>query len=186
MRFDNIVMKGRDGLLILPEFIGRAEFNNDASVSFSIASKYTQVLVFYTDIVPSIDGQNIRLRFSDDGGGSYYSTSGNYAFSASAISTVLAYEGSSSAAQIRLNTPQVGNAAGEGFSGWFFLNSLGGNTGFPTCIYRGVHQDSLSGPECVFGSGQLLASQSRITNFQIDFNSGNLATGIIAVYGIEK
>lgn len=179
-------MKSRDGTLKFPEFVARAEASNDATIQFSLGSAYNQYWVFCTDVRPASDGVNFRLRFSDDDGVSYYSTAGDYAFSSAAqTSTVLAVDSSSSAAQIRLNTPQVGNAFGEGWSGAILITSLGG-TKYATVQYQGIHQDATSNPESSTGVGQLIVNTNKITNIQFDFSSGNIASGKFALYGITN
>ena len=187
MRIDSSIMIGPNGELILPELLGRADFDGDVLVAFALDPKFSQYFLIYTDIVPSVNAKNLRLRFSDNAGVSFFSSAGNYAFGGVGQTTVGYFEGSTSAAQIRLNTPQVGANAGEGWSGLAFINPGGGPSGvFPSILYRGFHQDAANSPDGVHGNGVCVATRNRITNLQVDFNGANLATGRIALYGLQK
>jgi hypothetical protein len=166
--------------------IGTAVASTSSSLTITgLSSTYDTYAIAVQDVVPATDSVYGRLRFGDSGGvdsgGSDYSYSNfDMGHSGSAVQTNYVSTG---ADHIRLNNDNIGNQAGEGLGGMYFLHRPGDGTTHPSITGQSVQIDDTTR---VRGSLQYGKRDAVITLTQVyfDVSSGNIATGRLTVWGI--
>ena len=166
--------------------IGTAVASSSSSLTITgLSSTYDTYAIAVQDVVPATDSVYGRLRFGDSGGvdsgGSDYSYS-NFDMGHSGGTAQTNYA-STGADHIRLNNDNIGNQAGEGLGGMYFLHRPGDGTSHPFITGQSVQIDDSTR---VRGSLQYGKRDAVITLTQVyfDVSSGNIATGRLTVWGI--
>lgn len=146
-------------------------------------------LRFVLFLLPATDDVNLLMRLSSNGGSSYDSGAGNYVWTA--------YEGRSGAAGDTAQSTGdtslvlqpgngagfgVGNGAAEGVSGEVALLFQANATPWPRVSWDMVAINASSGVRVSKGGGLRTAAQDTDA-VEFRFSSGNIATGIWALYG---
>jgi|14BtaG_2_1085337.scaffolds.fasta_scaffold90287_1 hypothetical protein len=153
-----------------------------ASVSFTQfdASKYDHYQFHMQHILPVTDAQYLWARVSTDGGSNYDATNGNYHRNATTDATAFWIARSA-----------IGNASGEfGASGIFYLfaphNSSVGTYATSTGVMMGTSSSvvPLHGPHGEATGVHLTTAD--VDAIQFLFESGNIASGEIVMYGIAN
>ena len=177
------------GLVLLEEHTGSGSAELDFTTC--ITSAYDEYLVEIVNLLPASNSVSLWLQFSQDGGSSYDSTSGHYAWAnLSWIYTGgTGNHGTSSDSKIALddNTNQIGNTATyNGIGGSFrIFNPLSTN-------YTNIRSEAQwiddGGPpaQLVCSGGGCYAQAAAVNAFRILFSSGNIASGTVRVYGLAK
>ena len=165
--------------------IGTAVASTSSSLTITgLSSTYDTYAIAVQDVVPATDSVYGRLRFGDSGGvdsGTDYSYSNfDMGHSGSAAQTNYVSAGTD---HIRLNNDNIGNQAGEGLGGMYFLHRPGDGTSHPFITGQSVQIDDSTR---VRGSLQYGKREAVITLTQVyfDVSSGNIATGRLTVWGI--
>lgn len=176
---------GGGGLVLLEQHTASAS----ASLNFTAwySSAYDEYLVEVISLVPATNTVTLQLQMSTNGGSSYdtasnYTTLGSYMFSGG---IGLSSPSSNSTTYIDL-CDGIGNTANWSVASSFRLFNPGSAS-----LYKNVTGLSIS-----FSSGTSTAtgvtfvgvykSTSAVNAFRLLFSSGNIASGIIRVYGIAK
>ena len=177
---------GLDGVSTIWNLIGTTVASNSATLDQTglDSSSYDMYAILFSDLIPASDGQEVRLRMGDssgiDSGGSDYDFHVSNLFDSS---TSYGAQASSAASYIKLN-PNIGNAAGEGFSGMLYLSSPATST-VPPMVYGthfGIINSGVSQGGPIFGRRVAAIDLDRI---QVYFGSGNVTSGRMSVYGIS-
>jgi len=171
------------GALVL---IGTAVASASASVTITgLNSTYDTYLIAGSDIVPGTDGRLIIFRVGDSS--SVRSGSSDYRFhTAQPEDSSTAYVATASTGDngIQIVPPSVGAAAGEGAGFVIWLHRPGDGTSSPnvsgTFHCHGVSGQTFSG----FTGGQLVEVIT-LDRVQILFNTGNVASGRLTVWGVK-
>ena len=163
--------------------IGTSVASDSASLTVTgMSSTYDTYVVVLSDIIPATDGSEAQLQLGDSSG---IDSGTDYAFHTSYLietSASYAAQVSAGAAYIKLN-PNVGNAPGEGMSATVFLG-----TPTDTSLMNLVYGSCISSRS----AGQLQGSNiwaRRLTSIALTqalfkFNSGNVTSGRMSIYGI--
>ena len=163
------------------EFIASTDISNAATASFTgfDSSKYDSYIFTCGNILPATDGTSFRALLSVDNGSNYLTASDSY---------IILADGSASAgdaAFIPLNYGTIGNAAGEGLVAEFQLINPEANT-TTYIIGNGIKAETNGSLTQYIGNGYALGKTKAATvvdAIQFKFNSGNIASGTITMYG---
>lgn len=169
-------------------FIAAASASSDATIEFTgIDSTYDEYIVRMLNVIPATHTALMYARTSTDGGSSYDSSAGNYSWLGSGVDTILRVGSSTSDTQISLSssTGIGGNSNMLGISGdlriirpseatYTELEFIGSwATGVVDNFFNGQtrgHRKSAADVDAI----QILAS------------SGNIASGLFALYGVKR
>lgn len=151
---------------------------------------YRGLIIELLAVVPATDNSDLWMRFSTNGGGAYDAGATDYNYSNSLTESVgpsVGAQGSNGAAQIIMNRDDsgVGNQAAEGISMTVKLMNQTSAAQWSRVTYDGTYIDNQATQRVwrVAGSGaRRTAQDTDAVRFQ--FDSGNLATGTYAVYGL--
>lgn len=164
--------------------IGTQEASSDSSLTQTgLNSTYDLYSVVVSDMVPATDNKHLWIRLGDSSG---IDSGTDYAYhSPNSVSSGSSYGANPSAGDSTiLAVLAIGNAAGEGVSGVYYLGKpADGST--RTLVYGSGAGINASG---VTVCGDLYASHlSVITHdrVQVLFSSGNIASGRLSVYGLS-
>jgi len=171
-------------------FLSSQTASSSAQIDFTTPfddATYLYYIFTYTNVVPSTDNSELRVRMSVNAGSSYLSS--NYRWvrlrlSASAGSDSLSDDHSSSKIKIAVD---LGNAAGEGLSGKaIYIPSASPGSSNPGTF---IHDNSFVKGDGKFyrnmGSG-LNTTSSVVDGLRFYMDSGNIASGIFKMYGVTK
>lgn len=157
--------------------LATATASNSATIDFTgLTSAYAAYLVVWAHVAPATDGAALCLRTSTDGGSTYDSGAGNYAY------YNLNDADSASATEIRIQPSGTGNAANEHTSGVMYINNPSAAQ-YCTIIWEDANRDSAGTFTSNQGAGQRLAAAD-VDAIRFLFSSGNIASGRIDLYGL--
>ena len=147
-------------------------------------STYDTYAVVISDLVPAADGESLRMTVGDSGGldvgASDYSYHNNRTTHASGT-----YAGVAAATNANCTlSGACGNAAGEGYGGILYIHRPGDGTMQPTFSWHGTSVTDTTVGLYGAGSGKRNAVIA-LDRVSIFFNSGNIATGRMSVFGIS-
>lgn len=177
------------GLVLLEQHTASAS----ASLNFTtcITSTYDSYFVVIENLVPATNATDLYLRFSTDGGSSYVSSAsydwGSWLFYSGGSGT----GGGTSQTEILLNHGGSFNhikngTSGNGYSGSFYIHSPLGTTGFKRVRGQSVYMESSANVEVGTTFSGTYKSTTAANAFQMLMSSGNITSGVIRVYGLEK
>ena len=167
-----------------------ASASSSLDFTTGITSAYDLYRLVLANILPATDGAALWTRIAEDtvpniksGVSDYEYSSGAFDSSAAALGNFSASQG---AAQI-VACPGIGNAAGEGVSGYidFFAPAATANHNFSWSLN---HFDK-SATAIYFnriGGGSYNGSTNAIQSVQLLMSSGNIASGAATLYGLRK
>jgi hypothetical protein len=154
-------------------------FENEANYELKDLGAFTKLRLMLEMVLPATDGQGLRFTASADNGANYVTTYGH---------ALVHYEASdNSGTDHNANSSQaviskaVGNVANEGVSGRMLLFDFG-----RTVESRGAIDFTYKTTGSVIGTTRgaiAVYSESILSAFKLAFNSGNIASGRIAVEG---
>jgi hypothetical protein len=162
--------------------------SSSASLDFTtaISSTYDDYLIEFIDVLPATNNVTLNMQLSIDGGSSYDTTSGHYAWNIQDFdNSGASYGGSTSDTKIGVQKLGTSNTANNGgICGQLLFHNPG------SAIYKKLEYRI----SFWFQGGELLSSQgsgiylqtTAVNAFQFLFSSGNMAGGTIRVYGIAK
>lgn len=161
---------------------------SSAVAQFDISSTYMNSTyddyAVYATLLPASDNVNLIMSVFESGS---VLTGDKYSFEASANSSST-YLQSNSVHRFGLNVSGCGNAAGEVITLNFTCHNVNSTT-HPFC-YGGSAQsftNSAAPASQEIGGSLLVANRDVVVNgLRISFESGNITSGIVKVYGIRK
>jgi hypothetical protein len=154
-----------------------------ASIAFSstfITNAYAINAVIFHDVIPVVDGASLHLTYSTNNGSSYLAT--NYVSATWGINYSATTWANMNTTTYVIVSVGISNSAGYGLSGIIYLFDLAtGNT--PTS-----HGTAMKPPvgtavpnASLFSSAQ---TTTLINNIKFAFDTGNISSGVISLYGI--
>lgn len=157
--------------------------SSSAELDFTscISGTYKDYQIRVTDLIPATNNTDIQLQVSTNGGSSYDSTSGHYAWAQEQwIFNAQAPEGSASATSILISNGagNLSNAANAGLSATLVFHGPGLGTGHPKIDGTGSLTSNASAAHGEAVSGQYLLTTA-INAFRILSTSGNLTSGTV-------
>jgi len=161
---------------------------SSAVAQFDISSTYMNSTyddyVVYATLLPATDNVNLIMSVFESGS---VLTGDKYSFECGANSSST-YLQSNSVHRFGLNVTACGNAAGEGLTTQLRIHNVNSTT--HSFCYGGESQSFSNGaaPNGQELSGSLLPTERNVVvnGLRISFESGNIASGIVKVYGIRK
>jgi hypothetical protein len=166
--------------------------SNSASVSFTtgINSTYKEYQFYFINIRPATDGTNFRFQGSTNGGSSYGVTTTSTVFRAyhneADSATVLEYETGDDQAQetdyTRLGQG-VGNASDKCLTGTFSLFNPASTT-YVKHFIANTQLLNVSDFSINYNTAGYLNTTSAVNAIDFKFESGNIADGTIAMFGV--
>lgn len=172
------------GQVLLEEHIASAS----ASLDFTtcISSAYDTYEISFTNIIPATDNTDFWMRMSTDGG-STYDSGANYAWGRASWTfngTGAATGALSGATKINV-TENVGLLASHSFNGRMQLYNPGGSI-YKFVDYKTVFYNQANAKPVNLIGGGIYLSTTAVNAFQFLFSSGNIASGMIRVFGLAK
>ena len=166
--------------------------SNSASISFTtgIDSTYKEYQFYFINVRPATDGTNLRFQASTNGGSSYGVTTTSTVFRAyhneADSATVLEYETGDDQAQetdyTRLGVG-IGNGADECLSGTFSLFNPASTT-YVKHFIATTQLLNTSDFSINYNTAGYLNTTSAVNAIDFKFESGNIADGTIALFGV--
>lgn len=171
------------------KFIETIDLSNDATADFVLPSGYDSFVFELMNVVPSFDPSNLLVRTSTDGGSTFDSVASDYAYamtgySADATNSV---SGDTANGSIQLNSSAIGGATGEdGLTGT--VRVAGAHLAMKTIVSWTVGYIDGNPSKVIThnsGSGVRLSSAD-VDAIQFLFNTGNLESGTITLWGMRN
>lgn len=150
-----------------------------------LTSAYEKYRIEFS-LLPATDDVELWLRTDSNGGASFDSAANNYRYNELSSTNVLAVQDTEIVlAGGAAANGSVGNATGEGVAGTIIIHGLGSATLYPmiTSHASAVCADALVRNMACSG---IRESAAAIDAVQLLFESGNIASGTVRVYGIPN
>jgi len=168
------------------EFIATADASDTATISFTgfDSSKYDSYLFTFLNVVSAADAKSLLLLTSTDGGSNYDTGSSDYVSQYRGDSGGSGYAGfDATSANINVSASQ-GTASGEegGCSGHMFIH--GPHLTLPTRVVGQTFYYSSDGYATLIQMAGQRNSSADVDAVQFKYNSGNIASGTITMYGM--
>jgi len=180
-----ITALGGSGAVIL---LGTGTASSSATLDFTslITSTYATYFFEIDDIAPATDGAILIVRTSTDNGATYDAGASDYQWRVETqgvgTGTVKSATGDTADASIRIGSA-VGNDTAEGISGRVTLRSPLGTARYKYLVHESV-QENVSGAQFTTDGQGTRLSTGDVTAIRFLFDSGNIASGKIRMYGI--
>lgn len=165
-------------------FISEATASASASFIFTgLSSVYKFYVLVLRNVKPATDSSELLLTLSIDNGATYLAT--NYAYfgqNCDSSSSSVGVFNSASSSRIQL-TDNSGNAAAEAISGEIYLLNM------PNAVNsKEIHSNLVSRKDSGNIAGHPVwghnTTTSAVTAAKLEFDSGNIASGTCALYGV--
>jgi hypothetical protein len=157
-----------------------ASSSSQLDFTASISSTYDNYMLIGELLVPSTNSAGFRMRYSDDGGSNYISTS-NYTWGAFRFNSGgSASHGGTSQAQLGLNNTQSNSVSSFNFAITIYNPLAAAHTIFSG---QAAGNDGSVDGYMLHGILQTTASVNAIRVFP---SAGNITSGVIRCYGIKK
>lgn len=150
-----------------------------ATLSITIPAGYKSVHLRFHNFVPVTDGVQLYLRVAV--GGVYQSGVADYRWQQN-VSSSATQDASDSEIELTLNS---GNAAGEHCWGTIDIFNPDDTTGPKDVAALGGYLNTGGSTLTFADSGAYIGSNSAINGLQLLFSSGNIASGVYALYGFR-
>lgn len=166
-------------------FLSAASASGSSSVDITIPSGYDEYVIRFLNVIPSADGTTLVMRTSADGGSTFDSGATDYSYGYYVFTTSAAPQASTGAAFLYLSNA-VGNAANEqGASGAITIEqpSLAQYTCVRnTCDFMSSTTDTVY----TFAGMGVRKSAAIVNAIRIFYSSGNVSSGLFALYGVKR
>jgi len=168
------------------EFIASTDASDTATISFTgfDSSKYDSYLFTFLNVVSATDAKSLLLLTSTDGGSNYDTGSSDYVVQYFGYRAGAAFQGfDATSANINVSASQ-GTASGEegGCSGHMFIYSP--HIALPTRVAGQSFFFHSNGDIANLVTGGQRTSSADVDAVRFLYNSGNIASGTINMYGI--
>jgi hypothetical protein len=162
--------------------------DTDATIDFTsnIDDTYDRYEFELHNIIGSVDGNDINMRFSGDGGSTWKSSASSYRRACIQVKTDASVSSTfTSDVGIRLQDSGIGNAAGETFNSvvTIFKPSVVGTV--KRVSFLSNHSSSNGHTIISIGGGHYNSDTAIVNACQFYFNSGNIVSGKFKLYGIK-
>lgn len=153
---------------------------------------YNQIIFDIVRLVPATDATEFRVRFSQDGGGTFKAGVSDYRVAIKSGSDATAAGDAALGAQdhIRLNSNVGGftldNAAEDGWSGRLMLIDPSATTNHKHLYFEGSYLDNEPATAFVSGCGRYVTDTNAVNGVRFIMSSGNIASCIIYVRAKRK
>jgi hypothetical protein len=175
------ISAGASGLVLLDTQTASASASLDFTTD--IDATYDAYFLQVGDIVPATDGADLLVRFSTDGGSSYFATNYNYALRNFFADAFDGEANSTSANGIPIGT-SLGNGTGEHWNANVWLNNLVGG------LYKSARFDGygyISNPLAGVAHGMgIYGTASAVDALRLIMSAGNITSGWARLYGYAK
>lgn len=161
--------------------------NAAATVAFAsgIDDRYDHYVFVLADIIPSIDGAVLWMRTSSDGGSSYDAGASDYDWHAAHLGAAYAATVDATDSEITLSYNSIGGDADEGGDYIVYLFSPANAARYTSVQWRSAVKSTISTHLTELGAG-LRVSAGVVNAVQFLMNSGNIASGRFAMYGLRR
>jgi hypothetical protein len=166
--------------------IGSATASDSANIEFLLDNTvYSSYEVVFDSVLPATDAASLYMRFSSDGGSTFDSGASDYEYAARIVaSNGVVSDKSDENASGFIISDLIGTAAGEtGVSGKADLTPSGG--GRPSVRWQVSRVSSGNFLGYYRGAGELKATVE-VDAIQFTMSTGNIASGKVYLYGLEK
>lgn len=167
-------------------FISAATASSDATIEFTgIDSTYDEYEIHLLNVIPATDIVSLYFRTSTDGGSTFDSGVSDYAYGNLYGAGATPTAATDTAAAFILLCPSVGSAANEaGVSGVLRLVRPSEAT-YTSAWMTGYFVDSSARPSPFTSCGNRSAAED-VDAIQFLFNTGNVESGLFALYGVKR
>ena len=168
------------------EFIATADASDTATISFTgfDSSKYDSYLFTFLNVVSAVNHESLLLYTSSDGGSNYDTGSSDYVSQYRGDSGGAGFAGfDATSANINVSVSQ-GTDSGEegGVSGHMFMYSP--HIALPTRVIGQSFFKYRDGNATLIQTSGQRNSSADVDAVQFKYNSGNIASGTITMYGM--
>ena len=176
-------------------FIGSTVASDDATITVTgLSTAYDMYFIGVSDLKLVTDAMDVHLRMGDSSG--IDSGAADYAWFNTALTADADNTGTTSDPKgsedssdsficISGQNNAVGNAATEGFGGFWTLTCAGAGTNLPSLVGNYTNTNQSTGLTIGISGGHR-RSKISVTQIQIFAESGNLTTGTLSVWGLSK
>lgn len=182
---------GGGGLVLVEQHTA----SNSASLDFTtgITSTYDDYVIRYTNLLPQTSAQALRMQFSTDGGANYDSGNNyqdfNFRYGTNASATAGATAGTGIDLTFSSDASLSNTASKGGVSGQCTLvNPLSGVINTQVTGGSGILDagtvGAFTGLAGIFAGHYTVATA--VNAFRVLFDSGNIVSGVVRLYGVEK
>ena len=159
-----------------------------AQVDFvqGIGSDFDEYLLTLTNIIPVTNDVGLYARVSEDGGTTFKSGGSDYAGQSNVLQAGSNFPVAATAPQFQTNctVPNVTTDSGANGEMRFFDPSSSAHVKNFTWHLHG--QRAATGPIYAMGNGRYIGTNNAINAIRLFFSTGNIASGIIALYGVRR
>ena len=172
-------------------FIETVTVSNQAAVEMDLSGTHKCFMFHIDNLIPITDGQELRMRFSTDGGSTFLAaTNYEWALCGSRGAAAISLGERSTAATSQINlTPSsfgsMGDGTAEALNGFVYIHNANQTTNAVCATFEIAAKDSSAVVGGWAGSGALLSNIDEVDAVQFISESGNLDTGRISLYGLS-
>ena len=160
--------------------------SSTATVDFTSLGNYNVHFLTVSDLQATGDARVLYLRFSNDGGSSFISSSNyDYANQEGDSSGTFSENISSTASFIRLQEGNGGSASNEVANGYVYLYNLLDSAKYSFTTYQITQLDRDVNYSFNFSSGVLHTAETH-NAFRLYFNADNISKAKFSLYGIKE
>lgn len=170
-------------------FLGSYTASSSASINITskITSEFDTYFIEIQDLIPATDNTSLWLRTSTNNGTSWDTGASDYSYVITAVGSASATTFVTNAATDNavVVSPALGNAAGRSFDSTVKLyNPLNSS------LYTNIRADNIytatNGQIALATASGRRTSAAAVNAIQFLMSSGNIASGIVRVYGLRK
>jgi len=173
-------------------FLTSATASSSATLDFTtnLTSTYDAYLFVLAGLIPQTNAQDLWIRISTDGGGTWKSGGTDYRYMSLLLGYATGGTNSLAAAQLQVNatgagTTNISNAAGNTINGCIYLFNPAVAT-FPAFSMNLCFVDSAAGYEVTSVGSGAYNTAAAINGVRFLMSSGNITSGVIRLYGIKN
>ena len=158
--------------------------SSTATADFTSLGSYNVHFMTFNDMKPVTDGTFVCARLSNDGGSSYLSSGYQYALQSGTASGTFA-ESRSTSSTVLFISNDTGTGTNEVANSYAYFYNLLDSSKYSFLTNHSTDFNSSASYEMWFGSGVKPTAETH-NAIRILFNSGNISTGTISLYGIAE
>lgn len=173
------------GLVLLA---AATELSSASQWVHALSGSYNQYVIKLMNLVPQTDGVDLLIRLSDDNGSTYEADAGDYDWNVAYMTSIIADQQAGATTEIYImgTTANLSNVIGEGGLNAEIYVNRPHNTSEPTTLHwTGSYYDAAGTYNWPFFGAGRTTWTADATHIRITASSGNLETGMIAIYGVK-
>lgn len=172
------------GFPVVSTLISTATASNSASISLTGMTGYTTYLIYFDNLLPATNGTNLLMRVSTNGGSTYISAAGSYAWAlTNSFSTSVVAAATQSDTSITLAVGIINSGTVTGGGRIDIINPA--STNDTVFLSHTSTQDSGSNILRNATTCSQFLSTTTVNAIQLLMSSGNMTTGNFYLYGIK-